>query len=212
MINFKNYIGQNKEGCYIFQEIGDNGLIRGFHGFDLVELVDGERGLDQVRWTHKETINGKTHKTGEKPAPVLEIPSDIYGLYEVNTVSCEECGARHDSEHDVYGNAAWVIVNECEVYCKECVKADDLMIEVNKPSDLFKAKDVQDIDLNGYIEVDTLFCDSSGFGAPGERALTKNQALKQIEELLDTSNDTLYAGITGIGQFQVYVTLYRKAA
>lgn len=63
-----------------------------------------------------------------------------------------------------------------------------------------------------FQEIDTLFCDSSGMGGLGERALTKNQAISRVQAILDASDDTLYAGITGIGQFQVYVTLYRKAA
>ncbi len=53
-----------------------------------------------------------------------------------------------------------------------------------------------------YTEVDEFFVDSSGFGQPGELALTKDQFLSKVKKGL------AYA-ITRIGQFQVYVTVYK---
>ncbi len=211
MINSKNYIGTNSRGdTHIFQEIDSNGMIRGFNGYCVVETVDGTKGLENVQWTHKETIHGVMYETGDLLAPIIDMPDDIADLYEINTVSCEECGGAHDSEQ--YGAMSFVVVNECEVYCKQCVKSSDLLVQVNESGDLFKARDVDGIDLNGYEEIDTLFCDSSGFGAPGEMALTKNQALKRMQDLLDSNSGPIYAGISDMGQFQVYVTLYRKVA
>ncbi len=209
MIDSKNYIGMTGEGTHIFQEIKD-GVIRGFNGYDVVETVDGERGLECVQWTHSETIDGVLYETGQAPAPTVSMPDEIDGLYEINTVSCESCGGQHDSEGDGLGRTTFVIVNECEVYCRECVKSSDLLVEIKTPADLFKARDIEGVDLDGYEEIETLFCDSSGFGKLGERALTKSQALAAVEKLMSHKHGPFYCGITGIGQFQVYVTIYRE--
>ena len=62
---------------------------------------------------------------------------------------------------------------------------------------------------DNFEEVETLFCDSSGFGSSGESALTKDQTIKRVQELL-SEYSSLFGGITDIGQFQVYVTLWEK--
>lgn len=205
MIDSKNYIG-TKNGAYIFQEVRD-GAIRGFNEYIVIETVRGYRGLENTAWTHSVTLDGKTYKSGDAPAPVMEFPPKLGDLYEMETFSCDECGACHECEQ--CSNSSYVMFDSY-VLCKECVKADDILVELSDAKSFFKAKDVQDIDLTGYEEIDTLFCDNSGFGSPGERALTKSQALDKVQEILDTENGPLYAGITGMGQFQVYVTIYRK--
>ncbi|WP_455217006.1 nitrilase-related carbon-nitrogen hydrolase [Kaarinaea lacus] len=60
-----------------------------------------------------------------------------------------------------------------------------------------------------YEEVETLFCDSSGFGSEREPALTKEQATARANDLVE-QHGKLFSGLTGIGQFQVYVTLYKE--
>ena len=55
----------------------------------------------------------------------------------------------------------------------------------------------------GWKEVDSLFCDSSGFGAPGEPALTYAQLIAKLEV------GKGYA-ITQVGQFQVYVGVFER--
>lgn len=57
----------------------------------------------------------------------------------------------------------------------------------------------------GYRKVEEYFVDSSGFGAPGEPALTIPQFVDRIKA------DRAYA-ITEAGQFQVYITEYRKTS
>lgn len=208
-MNSKTYIGKNEQDVYVFQDIED-GKIRGFMGYMKIELVDGSEALENTQWTHKMTVNGLTYETGGNPAPTMNMPKEIVGLYEVETISCDDCGAAHDSQQ--YGSQSFMILNDCEVYCKGCVTAEMALVEVKQPADMFKAKDVQSVDLDGYEEIDTLFCDASGFGHEGELALTKSQAIDKVKSVLAETSSPVYAGITDMGQFQVYVTLFRKAA
>jgi hypothetical protein len=91
---------------------------------------------------------------------------------------------------------------------KPVVKARKMV----EPSDLFKAPDMTDTEVpSNFTEVATLFCDSSGFGRSSEAALTKDQALVKASELLKAHSGPLYVGLTGIGQFQVYVTVWKMA-
>jgi hypothetical protein len=220
MLNKKNYIGQNDSGEYVFQELNSDGTIRGFNICYTTELVDGTMVFDQSSWRHAETIGTKengdelTYKTGMLAAPCLELPEHVQDLYECNTVTCEVCSAVHDSD-DCTGyssNPTWTIINECEAVCMGCRTSDDVMVELKDASDLFKAKNLYGVDLKGYTEVEILFCDSSGFGSVGERALTPDQATDAVQALLDKAKTARYAGITGISQFQVYITVYRKNA
>lgn len=68
---------------------------------------------------------------------------------------------------------------------------------------------VETMELKGYELVAELFVDSSGFGAPDEPALTASQFDRELTSLLNT-HGTLHAKITGAGQFQVYVGLFKK--
>lgn len=68
---------------------------------------------------------------------------------------------------------------------------------------VFKAPSIGDCSPEGYELVDTLFVDNSGFGREGEPALTANQFLAEVKSGLG------YA-ITGEGQFQVYVGVFKK--
>lgn len=90
MIDSKNYIGIDRDGyTRIFQKV-ENGTIKGFNGYDVIETVRGTRGLQNFQWTHRATINGVEYKTGDKPAPTQELPPDLDGLYEMETYTCEE--------------------------------------------------------------------------------------------------------------------------
>jgi hypothetical protein len=85
---------------------------------------------------------------------------------------------------------------------------------VTNPQDVFTAPNFsefssEDIEAEGFHLVETLFCDQSGLGAPHERALTKNQVVETVKDLL-SEHGKLYAAITGEGQFQIYVSLFKK--
>jgi hypothetical protein len=54
-----------------------------------------------------------------------------------------------------------------------------------------------------------LFCDSSGFGAENESALTPKQLIKALLELYDKDSGYGYA-IIEVGQFQVYLGIFRR--
>jgi hypothetical protein len=58
-----------------------------------------------------------------------------------------------------------------------------------------------------YHRVATLFCDTSGFGAPGEPALTHGQLRAKIDELLVQYGNLLVA-IEEAGQFQAYIAVW----
>jgi len=57
----------------------------------------------------------------------------------------------------------------------------------------------------GYEEVEEYFVDSSGFGQPGEPALTFGQFLLNVKA-------GFYYGIKKAGQFQVYIGEYKKVS
>lgn len=61
----------------------------------------------------------------------------------------------------------------------------------------------------GWIKVDELFADHSGWGSPTEAALTPQQLKNKIIQLLDDTR-ILGFGITEVGQFQLYVGVYEK--
>lgn len=76
---------------------------------------------------------------------------------------------------------------------------------------VYKAKkvSVDTMELKGYKLIDELFVDSSGFGSEDEPALTPDNFEKKLLELLN-EHGQLNATITGAGQFQVYVGLFKK--
>jgi hypothetical protein len=208
-----NYIGKTTYGELVFQTIKE-GTIASFQTFSVMELVDGQLVLSESSHCHSVTLDsGIELKSGESPALIIEMDTDHADLYTCDTVSCEVCYAVHDSD-DCSGyssNPTWTIVNECEVVCLGCRSVEQALTLVSSPADLFKAKNLEGIDLNGFEEVDTLFCDASGMGSESERALTKSQARVRTAELIEEHGE-IYAGITGIGQFQVYVSIYKKSA
>lgn len=76
--------------------------------------------------------------------------------------------------------------------------------------DLFKVPRLESDDIGPEFEkIETLFCDSSGFGRDDERALSQRQATAKIRALISEYKN-LYGAITNAGQFQVYVTVYQK--
>ena len=87
------------------------------------------------------------------------------------------------------------------------------MRKLNEPADLFRAPDMVDEDISDeYEEIARLFCDSSGLGGNGESALTKEQATEKAQDLIEDTDGQLFCALTGIGQFQVYVSVFKRAA
>ena len=88
----------------------------------------------------------------------------------------------------------------------------DKPMQIKKPADLFMSPMIQDGPRGPeFQEVEIMFCDASGFGLPTEPALTKEQALKRITEMMKEHGE-LYSCIVDTGQFQVKVGVYKKVA
>lgn len=89
------------------------------------------------------------------------------------------------------------------------------LVQVNNSKDVFKAPDYSQVDIDklekesGLKVVATYFVDSSGFGQPGEAALTVSSFQRIIEGFINQGKE-IYACLTGIGQFQVYVSIFAK--
>ena len=60
-----------------------------------------------------------------------------------------------------------------------------------------------------YERVDTLFCDSSGYGRPGEDALTTYELVEHLSELLKENPNGILTAIEEQGQFQLYVAVWK---
>lgn len=78
-------------------------------------------------------------------------------------------------------------------------------------NDIFKAnkKNHEVVQGLGYELIEHIFCDSSGLGADDEPAKTPSQLTEHIKELLKKDNP-IHVYITDTGQFQCYLSAYRK--
>jgi len=73
----------------------------------------------------------------------------------------------------------------------------------------FNGKDISEIEEEHDVKhIKTFFVDSSGFGKVGEAALTYKQFQDEVDKLLK-KHKTLKSCLTGIGQFQVYVSIFK---
>lgn len=63
----------------------------------------------------------------------------------------------------------------------------------------------------GWVLIDTHFCDASGFGQDDEPALSARQFRRIILDRIAENSGTGWA-ITEAGQFQVYVGEYRRVS
>lgn len=218
-------LGIDEYRCLQYASIDDNGIIQGFNGYDLIGpdgSADGNSYLSQCSWCHdcKFEYQGKLieFKSGDKLKSLQDLflnMSDedkklVDSAYETNGCYCSKCGTFHDTE-DGYHTSYTII--DGELYCKTCVDAEELLTQLETADDLFKARDLVGVTIDDakFEEIDVLFCDSSGFGRDGEPALTKRGAIAKTRALMsEYKAGELYCGLTSIGQFQVYVTIFRK--
>jgi len=88
------------------------------------------------------------------------------------------------------------------------------LADVRVPEDTFKSPDYSGINWNAlekYLKVKethTFFVDSSGFGRSSEPALTVDQFTAEVQDLIDSTDNRLVSCLSGVGQFQVYCTIY----
>jgi len=210
-------IGQNEYSDLITASVKD-GVITTINDYRFIHRdnsADDNNYLVQWGWGGDAEVNGVTYKRGLKIDETLEpffeskelkelIEND--DIYVTNGSFCEECGTFHDTEDY---SRTYVATDHGGFYCKGCCPVEELMVEVNEVDDIYNSKDIvgMDIESEGFKEVETIFHDC-GWGGP---ATNHSQATKIVDELV-AEHGTLYAGLTGIGQFQVYVTLYKKVS
>lgn len=212
-------LGQEEYGAIIVAEMDGNTIKSISSGYieHSDNTYDGNTYFSESSWGGTYTdFQGNKFERG------MELPEDFTpafqdegaeqimleeDFYHAKGHHCEKCGTFHDTEQ--YYNLSYVITEHDGFYCKTCVPAEELLKEVEDSEDIFRSKDMTGVDLpDNFEEVETLFCDASGFGSNREPALTKQQAIEATERLIE-EHGTLYSGLTGIGQFQVYVTLYK---
>jgi len=77
--------------------------------------------------------------------------------------------------------------------------------------DVYKSQkgSVETSELLGFELLEELFVDSSGFGQENESALTLNSFEQKLKEHVK-QNGVVYTCITGQGQFQVFVGVFKK--
>ena len=144
-------IGQSEYGEIITADMKD-GKIRTLNQYCLIQgdaSYDGNNYLECTGCGGDYTINGIEYKRGMelaedlKPFFICEGTEEIItseDFYEADGSSCSECGTFHTM--DQYHNVSYVILNDCELYCKSCVTAEDMLVEVNDVDDIYKAKDI----------------------------------------------------------------------
>ena len=214
-------IGEQQYGTIVFAKM-DGNKIKSLYSKNIEHAdrtYDGNVYLTDSCWGGEYEVGGKIYEKGMELAedfvPHFETEStreiiENNDYYEANGSWCDVCGTFHDT--DQYYDLSF-IVNEYGLVCKSCATVEDLLVELDDVQDFFSAKDVTGMDFasDDFVEVETLFCDSSGFGSEGEPALTERQARQRVQEILDANaKNKLYVGLTGIGQFQVYVTIWKE--
>lgn len=122
-------IGQNECGDIVTADVKD-GKITCLNQYYLImgdNSYDGNNYLECVGCGGDETINGVKYERGmeiAEPTPffICKGKEEIVlneDYYEANGSYCGECGVFHDTEQ--YDNVSFVILNDCELYCKSCV-------------------------------------------------------------------------------------------
>lgn len=88
-----------------------------------------------------------------------------------------------------------------------------MRLTLSNMQDVYKSKQcsIETMQYKGYELIDNLFVDSSGFGQENEPAYTSSQFERELTRIIAENGGMVYATITGVGQFQVYVGLFKKS-
>lgn len=213
------YLGQCRYGEHIVAQLNDDNTVKRFVGYD---LIYPDQSYDNNYYKYECSCSSTAEFEGHKLRADLPLPLDLPLVSEEDAKrfedaidaygsNCSECGLFHDTEQ--YGKTSFFITSDGDFCCKGCVGFEEMLTELTDTNKIFKAKDMTGVSIpKEWIEVEKLFCDVSGMGSVGEAAYTKEKITALVEGMLFKSKDALYCGITGIGQFQVYVSIYRKKA
>ena len=82
-------------------------------------------------------------------------------------------------------------------------------ITINTIENVKHSELIEDINESNFTQVDELFVDSSGFGGTSEPALTQQQMFDKLNDLCNKYGE-LHTFLNDVGQFQVYVGIYKK--
>lgn len=179
-------------------------------------------GLGMIRKfqsiAHAQEMLDKLLKAGSYAAQDL---LDEYG-HEAATYFVEEYGDDYDEalyvvEHDPSEWPHVVIERFCDALDK-LAESEGLMLEPKMitpleatPDSLRKIPNLGDYEPTTWWDLEErLFVDSSGFGLPGEPALTFDQFVRQAQEIVEERGPRGFA-IVETGQFQPYVGVFKRA-
>jgi hypothetical protein len=114
----------------------------------------------------------------------------------------------------MYSLSTLAALNSAEVkkyYCSKPLKRLLIAADVKKSPD-YSGAEISEIAKHFKVKLhDTFFVDSSGFGSPNEPAYNYDSFCSILTALLrNNSGKNYYAALTGIGQFQVYVSIFYK--
>jgi len=94
-------------------------------------------------------------------------------------------------------------MNEEATAQAESYRTQPFVAKYDGDNDVFQCPSIGDYEPEGWEEVEQLFVDTSGFGAPGEPALTADEFLSVVKK------DYGYA-LGDVGQFQAHIRVFRR--
>lgn len=225
----KKFIGVNEYYDYVWAELEEDGTIMCFSGGrSYLDAYTEKLEISDCFSDHDQNINGQRLKSGEKIPDDFkinwgEVEEDLIEdikndwIEPCGSILCEDCGeVEVYSDSLSYPDCPIKIRNHgsyCEAICLDCIEEnpeENATILVEKTSDIFKAPNSVDVDFGELEEIETLFCDSSGLGHEREPAMTQKAVEMKVAELLKEHGE-IRAALTGIGQFQVYVTIFKPS-
>lgn len=119
--------------------------------------------------------------------------------------TCEECGKAVRTSPDSYGwQPSYFIMNDCELFCKDCVPMDEYLESLEDKPTRALNDHVNPADY-GYVKLEGDF--ENGFH-PGQNANPR----EIYKRLHDAGHKRLLFNIDSVGQFDMYFSIWEKVA
>jgi molybdopterin converting factor small subunit len=177
----------------------DKGDTWGTANIKIVKTANGWGLMNYATWMLFRTEDGTVYYNPTKYSRTTsKLQSDIKYQAETNGVTLKEV-----SEAEIIK-----VAGEGDETDPDNLQPLVTPMLVKTPDDITKIPSGK-ISTKGFKEVEVLFADASGMGAPDEPALTLDQLKEKISELI-SQYGKIYCAITDEGQFQVYITVYVK--